>query len=648
MKKKIYSVISLACIISLTACSVVKPVEEEKEIRYQKEISRISRYESNIPDDYEYYDYEKTALALDDLLFGEELEGTYLPLMWEDTTYNTFGIPAYVGDGRMHQDGAQEAVTAIAAILSATQLGVDKSDQDGKNYVSMMSAFYSEEEKIVLNNPSGSSETTSMWYLLYPAILFTQVSCLYPEEIQIREQALSCIESWYKAYEIMMEEETFDYTGFNFKTMEPYKNDIWSEPDSAAGIAMLLYYGYELTGRQDYLDGAIKSMEYLNSYFGSPMYEALLYFAPALAAMFNAGNNTNLNVKDLLDDMLNGGSIPRGGWGSIVGTWGDYSMNGLMGSTSDGGGYAFAMNTFTAAYAVSPLVKYDSRYASAIGKWILNLAGNARYFFADQTNTENQSSALSELATEFAKNTNNIVPYEGIRKGSNSKTPWFGGDPTVYGWAETDFSLYSGAHVGLLASIVEETNVEAILRINVTKADLFHQTYPSYLLYNPYDTEKTVTYEVTSSEPVDLYNNVTKQYIAKGVSEKTEISIAAEDSVVVIELPSDITVNKNGLSYEVNGEVIGSDAMTVNVTNLENLSKVNGTFHLELAVISTLSEDTIERVEVYVDSNRYEITDFNNIKFNVKDLGTGSKNFEVSVLMKSGLQDKAEIRLILE
>lgn len=648
MKKKLYTILSLTLVVSLTGCSVAKPTTALKDATTQKELNRIARYESEIPKNYSLYDYKTTALKLDQLMFDQTAEGTYLPLVWEDKTYQSFGIPAYVGDQRMHKDGAQEAVTAIAAVLSATQLGIDKSNQEGKNYVSMLSAFYSEKEKIVLNNPSGNSETTSMWYLIYPAILFTQVSILYPNETEIRDQALACIDSWDQAYQIMKESGSFDYTGFNFSTMKPYKNDIWTEPDCAAGIALLLYYGYELTGKEEYQKAAIDATAYLNTYFGSPLYEALLYFAPYLAAMFNASYGTNIEVEDILNDILNGNSIPRGGWGSIVGDWGDYSMNGLMGSTSDGGGYAFAMNTFTAAYAISPLVKYDARYASTLGKWYLNLVSNSRYFFADQTNKENQSTFLYEKAQAFNQVVESIVPYEGIRKSSNSKTPWFGGDPTVYGWAETDFSLYSAAHVGLLASIIEPTNVEAILRINLTTADLFHREYKTYLMYNPHNTEQAVTYTVASEGTVDLYDNVTKQYLAKEVTGEVELTINAQDSVVIVEIPSGETVTKDNNAYKVNDEVIGSDYMTVSITNLDNLSKVTKKFTIQAECISTVKDDTVKEVKVTINDEERIVKSLDDLKFSVDDLGVGSKNFIIEVTMNSGLTDKTEIRLILE
>lgn len=648
MKKRWKSLLSIVLIVSLTGCSVGKPNQMNKEAEYQKDIARVSRYESNIPSNYKFFDYKERALKLDELMFDKSATGQYLPLIWEDSTYQSFGIPAYVGDGRMHKDGAQEAVTAIAAVLSATLLGVDKSNQDGINYVEQLSAFYSEEEKIVLNNPSGNSETTSMWYLIYPAILFTQVSLHYPEETELRAQALSNIESWYQAYLVMREENSFDYTGFNFKTNEPYKNGVWTEPDSAAGIALLLYYGYELTGNQDYLDASNYCIQFLTEYFGSPLYEALLYFGPYLASMYNAKYETNFNVEDMINDVLNGNSIPRGGWGSMAGNWGDYSMSGLMGSTSDGGGYAFAMNTFTAAYAMSPVAKYDTRYASSLGKWYLNVIGNSRYFFADQTNIENQSVGRSEKATEFNEAVNSIVPYEGIRKSQNSKTPWFGGDPTVYGWAETDFSLYSGAHIGVMASIVEETNVEAILRINLNKADLFSQDFDTYLMYNPYSEDKNVVYQKTSDETVDLYNSITKEYIARDVSGEQEITIPAEDSVVIVELPVGSTIEHSGRSYLVDGKVIAADAVSAVITNYNNNDTVSGKFKLDLECVSTLEEDTVKEIKVTVNDEETIYSNTDELNFSVKELGSGSKTFYVEIIMESGLQDKTEIRLLLQ
>lgn len=640
--------LAIALVICLTGCSINPGAGQKKEGKYQKELGRTALYGKNIPSDYLLMDFRKRALAFDRLVFDENREGPYLPLNWEDTTYESFGLPAYVGDGRMYKDGEQEAVTVIASVLSATQLGIDKSNQNGINYVKMISAFYSEEEKIILNNPSGSSETTSMWYLLYPAILFAQVSILYPEETDLRNQMLNTIESWYQAYKTMKETGTFDYTGFNFKTGKPYKNNIWIEPDCAAGISLLLYYGYELTGEEKYRDGAEYGIEYVSTYFGSSLYEALLYFAPYLAAKLNVQFETDFSVEKLLNDVLNGNSIPRGGWGSMTGNWGSYDVNGLMGSTTDGGGYGFSMNTFAAAYALSPVAKYDTRYAASLGKWYLNLSGNSRYFFADQTPKENQSAALSEKASSFSEQTGNAVPYEGIRKSQNSRTPWFGGDPTVYGWAETDFSLYSGAHMGLFASIVEATDVESILRIDMNRGDLFHKTYPAYLLYNPYEEEKAISYRIESKQIVDLYNSVTKEYLAKGVSEETKIILKPEDAAVVLEFPADSGLTHEGISYKIGDNIIGADGASLTITSHEANDTVSGTFRLEADCISTYPGDKVKEAVITVKEKEYRFDDLSDMKLSAKEWGGGSITLFLHVVMESGLSDETQLRLMVK
>ena len=198
----------------------------------------------------------------------------------------------------------------------------------------------------------------------------------------------------------------------------------------------------------------------------------------------NAQRNTDYNIDNLLGDVFNGSSIPRGGWGSIVGTWGDYNMNGLMGSTTDGGGYAFSMNTFAAGYALSSLAKYDTRYAKAMGIWYLNVSSNARYFFSGETDPSNQSASADKAAKEFIEISKDAVPYEGIRRSGNSKNTMDRRRSHCLWWANTDLSIYSGAHIGLFASVVDKTDVDKILKINCNamEADPGY-AYGSYIIH---------------------------------------------------------------------------------------------------------------------------------------------------------------------
>ena len=82
----------------------------------------------------------------------------------------------------------------------------------------------------------------------------------------------------------------------------------------------------------------------------------------------------------------------RPGWGVISDRWQGQDAHGLVGSTTDGEGYAFAMNTFQWAGALVPLARYDTRYAHDIGKWMLNLANASRLFYPNAHDAEHQSS----------------------------------------------------------------------------------------------------------------------------------------------------------------------------------------------------------------------------------------------------------------
>jgi hypothetical protein len=132
--------------------------------------------------------------------------------------------------------------------------------------------------------------------------------------------------------------------------------------------------------------------------------------------------------------------VPRRGWGTIAERFGDYDCHGLQGSTTDSSGYAFAMNTFDAAGLITPLVRYDARYARAIGKWMLNLANASRLFYPDALPNRLQSSH------GWKSDPANAVPYEGLRKRA-VVAPDTRGEKTIHG------RIVSGTAQGLLDAI---------------------------------------------------------------------------------------------------------------------------------------------------------------------------------------------------
>ncbi|WP_035369493.1 hypothetical protein [Acholeplasma hippikon] len=610
---------------------------------YQKSIFRIDQFSSELPQNYEIIDFKSRAHLYDSFVYDFEKTGTFLPLIWEDETFDTYGIAAYVGDYRNGQDGTQEAVTSIAAVLSASLLGIDKSNQNGFNFVHALNVFFNQEEKVVINNPSGNSRNISMWYMIYPAILFTQVSLLYEDEVLLRENALTTIESWYQAYTVMNNQNNYDYTGFNFQTMQPYKNNIWTEPDSAVGISLLMYYGYQLTANEKYKTAAIDTMTYIDKkYSGSPMYEILLYFAPYLAARYNQEFDTNFDVNRLFNLVFNGNSIPRGGWGMLNDNYNGFAVSGLMGSITDGGGYAFSMNSFAAAFIMAKTVKYDTRFASSVGKWLNHLISNSRYFFPDYAKDENETMYLSEFSEDtikFNDLANNIFPYEGIRKSGSAKTPWFGGDPTVYGWAQTDFSIYSGASIGMLGSLYEKTNVDGILKIDLNQGDFFNEEEKTYLLYNPYETNQTVNYIVDGTKT--LYDKVTDKIISENVSGTYQLELSPKQSVIIVELPVNANLTKTDKLVIFNDRVINAYQATLSVISHENNAEVSKKFKLKLQTVINNKNDTVDYYEVILDG---KLLTFKTDEFQLETT-SGSKTITIKVYTKGGLFDQTTLRI---
>jgi hypothetical protein len=111
--------------------------------------------------------------------------------------------------------------------------------------------------------------------------------------------------------------------------------------------------------------------------------------------------------------------------------------------------------------------------------------------------------------------------------------------------------------VGIFGSIIKKTNVEGILQLDLLATDFFaDKAYPSYLYYNPYEKNKTITVTVPKGKKVDLYDTVSGTFLTRNVSSSTKIELRPKSSVVVVIVPSKGTVTHIGSKMLVNGTVI--------------------------------------------------------------------------------------------
>ena len=524
-----------------------------------KQVS-IHRVDSmpDMPETYKMLDWKQKAKMYDQFIFDWNNKSEVGPLIWLDDArrnidQTTFGLYTAIKDIRQGKDvnngEFHESLNSLAAILGAGLVGIDKTNQDGYNYVKMVQNYFNSDNgwNIVMNNttPSvallGGGYGRDWWYDVLPNALYYAICDVFPDVDGAEKIQKSIAEQFVKADSVL--NGNYDYSYFDYAQMKGMVNNIPLQQDAAGGHAYVLLCAYHKFGDPRYLQHSKSAIEALLAQKESRFYEALLPLGVYTAAYLNAVEGANYDVSKLLDWVFDGCKSPAGrtGWGIIVGKWGEYDVSGLQGSITDSGGYAFLMNSIKPAWPFIPMVKYQPQYAKAIGKWMLNNASACRLFYPGEIDEKHQ------WAPELKDITYDNVSYEGLRKtddygkeslkgvspvaiGDGPK--WIKGNPT-----ESMFSVYSSSPVGILGAIVYQTNVEGILQLDCNVTDFYvEKPYPVYLYYNPHKEAKTITYQAT--QPCDLFDIVAKEYIAKNIKANGSVEIPANDARVIVELPA--------------------------------------------------------------------------------------------------------------
>jgi len=541
----------------------------------QEKLSRIEQM-PDLPKPFKIINFKKLALRFDSTVFDFNAKGKFWPLVWWDSSGKNFkqpvvGLYTAIGDvrqGPKNNNGIfHEALATMGAVLGATLVGIDKSNQQNLDYVGMLKNYFNKETgwNIMMNNTCpevallGGGYGRDWWYDVYPNVLFYAIYDQYPDEPGFTEIAKSIAEKFYKADSIL--NGNYDWSYFDYGKMKPMKNQICAQPDVAAGHAYVLYSAYKKFGDAKYLKGALSALSALQSQSKNPTYEVLMPFGAYLSAKINAEMEEHFDTKKMLEWSFNGTAICREGWGVLVGNWNGFDISGIVGSTVDHGGYGFLMNTYEAALPLVSMVRYDPSYAKAIGKWMLNAANAARLFYPQYMPADHQT--ISKLADV----TKGVIAYEGIIRKSgykqfeNLKGPVAQGDGPQWvagknPW-ESQFSVYGSGHAGIFGSIIRATNVPGILQLNLLATDFYHdKAYPSFLYYNPYSTSKMIDIKIDQDKKADLYDMVSGSFIARNVSSASSIKISPQNAAVIVVVPSHGKISHQGKKMLVNGIVV--------------------------------------------------------------------------------------------
>lgn len=538
----------------------------------QVSISRIDQM-PNLPEPYKILDWRKKALDFDAYVFNFDTRICGNPVIWLDSAQRnipqtTFGLYTAVNDSRQgpkNNNGEfHESLNSLAALLGGGLVGIDKTSQNGYNYVKMVPNYFNSDNgwNIVMNNTCpevallGGGYGRDWWYDVFPNVLYYAVCDVFPGVSGADSIQHVIAEQFCKADSVL--NGNYDYSYFDYSQMKGMVNNIPLQQDAAGGHAYVLYAAYKKFGDPRYLQHAKSALEALLSQKESRFYEILLPMSAIVASRLNAEEGTQYDVKKILDWTFDGCQNPNGryGWGVMAGRWGDYDVSGLQGSILDGGGYAFFMNSVKLTWPLVPMVKYEPQFATAIGKWMLNNVNACRLFYPGEIDDEHQ------WLPEMKGLTDNNIAYEGLRKTDcYGKESLKGIEPVALGdgpnWtpanpAESMFSLYSTSPVGILGAMVSETSESGILRINCNTTDFYSERpYPVYLYYNPHAENKVIDYY--SEEKVDLFDIVTKKYIARGKSGSFEIELPALNASVIVELPSGMKLRS------VDGRIVTKD-----------------------------------------------------------------------------------------
>jgi hypothetical protein len=570
MKIALHGIICLTLLAAFCSCSqhTGTPI-------VQTSLARIDQM-PDLPQPLKIIDWKKKALQFDSLVYNFNNQASYGPLIWIDSSRRnfdqyTYGLYTVIGDireGPKKNNGEfHEALTSLNSLLSAGLMGINKTSQKGFNFVKMAQNYFNSDThwNIIMNNTNpevallGGGYGRDWWYDVYPNILYYGVAALFPNVENTEFIQHKVAEQFYKADSVL--NGNYNYSYFDYAQMKGMRNHIPWQQDAAGGHAWVLYSAYQKFGDKRYLQGAESATQALLSQKESRFYEILLPFGAYTAARLNAEQGTNYDVTRLLNQTFDGCQSKDGryGWGVIAEKWGNYDVFGLEGSITDGGGYAFFMNSVAMAWPLVPLVKYEPQYARAIGKYMLNVVNAARLFYPDQIEEKHQ------WLPKLKDITNGIIGYEGLRKTDDMSNPALKGiSPVAIGdgpkWAagqppESMFSIYSTSISGVFGAIVNTTGVEGILALNCNATDFYSENkFPVYLYYNPYEETKTVTY--LSDNTIDLFDIISKKYMAKGERGNVSISLPAREAALIVVLPTGTLLKKEGSKIKARDAVI--------------------------------------------------------------------------------------------
>eukprot|EP00941_MAST-03F_sp_MAST-3F-sp1_P000278 g278.t1 len=494
------------------------------------------------------------------------------------------GVASYVNDTRFYPD-LSEGIPVMGAILGAALVNASGGPPELRTTEFVEASILAYVNDGLFHDFPTARTGGSFWYDIAPSIFAASIADVYPTSQKLASHIMDAVDKWCGAAETM--NYNFTHTAFDFQNGKPVDNGKWIEADASAGVAWLAYIGFIHTGNQTLLECASRSLQALENMPWNPLYEMLLPFGTITSARMNAEEGRRYNITRLLNWCLDASAHTRVGWGALSGTFGDRqykrTIDGLIGSVVDGGGYAFFGNTAWFIQALSPLPRYDHRYADAIGKWLMMVTINAQLFFPDRLALTHQSGP----GANWPPGNPSAIAYEGLRKcdysratskcvsgdnfgpfgtgqncgdlGFKAKSGKCSSTGQVNGKKDysTDLGLYGGTFIGIIGATALDSG--SGLQFNLIANDRFSKTsFPTMLVYNPYEHATNMTLDTSTMQGiVDLYETTSDSVVAKNVNVKNDvfIKVGPAQAIVLVAIPCNARIVREKSGRVVVGNV---------------------------------------------------------------------------------------------
>jgi len=474
-----------------------------------------------------------------------------------------------------------ESITCLSAVVGARLAGHDPRNFRGIDYVSRCKAWYDPMYGFYrLSVGNRSPIIHSGIYGYWNAILGTMLAAQYPEDAQLKHQAITAAKAFLTIARGLgcPERPNFDVFGWDFKNKEPGgRNEPMNRLGHAPSVAWMLLVGAALTGDEDMIACARAALRW---YVKNPgRYEITHVMGPLAAARLNIRGGPQIDIDRILSAWFGDGNPKRHTWRITRGMrFGNITCDGLDGARwGDDGFYAFTMGSLQGPAWLIPVVRYDQRYARAIARYALHAANSAQLLQGEGLDSNHQDHAKWKIRWD----PNNHLFYEGLKSWDPSPNrilrPYATGDPVLLGWvpglsrvdpkdyfaqrsewfgdSAYNLSLYMGNHVGFLGGIVNLTDVPGILRWDCLPTDWFHPpAYPTHLYYNPFQSPKTITLHLPRS--VDLYDLVTGAFIIRNAKDGDHLTLEPDQAFVLVQVPLSSKVQRRGTQLLADGIVI--------------------------------------------------------------------------------------------